>query len=74
MNNRRQVIAGLSVMHCIAHGRVPWLLWLTYAALINPFGPYALLVLALIGFADPFLRLRDRLSKSGPQAPLPPTT
>jgi hypothetical protein len=65
---------GLAVLHCISRGRVPWLLWLAYAALLNPFGPYALLAIAVIGFLEPALRLRDRFSKSGPQPPQPPTT
>jgi hypothetical protein len=70
-------LVGLSVIHAIAKGRVPWLLWLTYIALINPAGPYAMLFVALIGLIDPMLKLRDRLAKRPPVAPppaLPPTT
>lgn len=62
-------LMGLSVLHCISKGRVPWLLWLTYAMLLNPAGPYVMIVLSILGLAEPLLRLRDRLSKSGPQPP-----
>lgn len=64
-------LMGLSVLHAIMRGRVPWLLWLAYAALINPAGPYALVVLALIGVAEPLLGLRRRLLKQ-PPPPDPP--
>jgi hypothetical protein len=60
-------LLGLSVLHAIARGRVPWILWIAYAALLNPAGPYALVVLALLGLVEPLLGLRSRFSK--PPAP-----
>lgn len=67
-------LMGLSVLHCISKGRVPWLLWLTYAMLLNPAGPYVMILLSLIGLAEPVIRLRDRLSKSGPPPPAATST
>ncbi len=56
-------LLGLSVLHAISAGRVPWMLWLTYAGLLNPAGPYALGLLGLIGLLEPFLNLRGRFAK-----------
>lgn len=67
-------LAGLSVLHAIAKWRVPWLLWLAYAALLNPAGPYVLMLVAVIGLAEPLLRLRDRFAKAGPTVPPTPPT
>ena len=36
-------------MHAIAKWRVPSLLWLAYAALLHPAGPYVLMLVAVIG-------------------------
>jgi hypothetical protein len=57
------LLLGLSVLHAIASGRVPWLLWLAYAALLNPAGPYAMLVIATLGLIEPLIGLRDRFAK-----------
>jgi hypothetical protein len=65
------MLSGLSVLHCISKGRVPWLLWLVYAGLVNPAGPYVMIMVALIGLAEPLLGLRDRLSKSPPPPAAP---
>lgn len=67
-------LMGLSVLHCISKGRIPWLLWLAYAMLLNPAGPYVMIVLSLLGLGEPLLRLRDRLSKSGPKPPATTST
>ncbi len=67
-------LMGLAVLHAISKGRVPWLLWFTYAMLLNPAGPYVMIMLSLLGLADPVLRLRDRFVKSGPPPPIPPST
>lgn len=61
------LIAGLALMHFIARGRAPWILWFVYAALIL-FGPYAAVVLMLGGLLEPALKLRRRFGAS------PPTT
>ena len=60
------LVAGLALMHFIARGRAPWLLWIVYGALLV-FGPYAALVLALGGLAEPLLKLKRRL---GPPPPV----
>lgn len=67
-------LMGLAVLHCISKGRIPWLLWLTYAMLLNPAGPYVMIVLSVLGLAEPLIRLRDRLSKSGPRPPAATST
>jgi Predicted membrane protein (DUF2232) len=59
-------LLGLSVLHAISAGRVPWLLWGTYALLINPAGPYAMLLIACIGLIEPLIHLRERLSRAPP--------
>lgn len=61
------LLYGLSVLHAIAKGRVPWLLWLAYAGLLNPAGPYAMILIAMLGLIDPLLRLRERFAL--PNAP-----
>jgi Predicted membrane protein (DUF2232) len=61
---------GLSVLHALAVGRVPWMLWLAYAALINPAAPYGVILLAMIGLLDPLFNWRQRFAK----APSPPGT
>jgi hypothetical protein len=63
-------LLGLSVLHAIAKGRVPWLLWLTYALLLNPVGPYALIIVAMIGLLEPLTNLRAKFAKP-PAAPPP---
>jgi hypothetical protein len=61
------LVAGLALMHFIARGRAPWLLWFVYAALIV-FGPYAALALTIGGLLDPIFDLRGRFGIP------PPTT
>jgi Predicted membrane protein (DUF2232) len=61
------LVAGLALMHFIARGRAPWLLWFVYTSLIV-FGPYAALALTLGGLLDPIFNLKRRFG-----AP-PPTT
>jgi hypothetical protein len=53
----------LSVLHALAHGRVQWLLWLAYAALFNPAGPYAMVIIATLGLIEPLIGLRERFAK-----------
>ncbi len=62
------VVFGLSVLHAIANGRVPWLLWFTYACLMNPLFPYGMTLVALLGLSEPLVDFRKRFSKR-----LPPT-
>jgi uncharacterized SAM-binding protein YcdF (DUF218 family) len=62
------LLAGLALMHFIARGRAPWLLWLVYAGLIL-FGPYVVFALMLGGMLEPAFKLRQRFG-----APPPPTT
>ena len=61
------LLAGLALMHFIARGRAPWLLWIVYAGLLL-FGPYAGFGLIIAGLLDPALKLRRRFGAS------PPTT
>ena len=63
------LIAGLALMHCIARGRAPWILWLVYASLVL-FGPYAAVALTLGGLLEPALKLRRRFGAP----PSPPST
>jgi hypothetical protein len=58
------VLFGLSVLHAIAKGRVPWVLWFTYACLMNPLFPYGMTLVALLGLSEPLLNLRRRFAKS----------
>ena len=60
-------LVGLSVLHALARNRVPWLLWLAYAALLNPAGPYAMILIATLGLIEPLIGLRERFAK--PTAP-----
>lgn len=64
------VMFGLSVLHALAKGRVPWLLWVTYVCLMNPLFPYGMTLVALLGLSEPLLQLRRRFAK----APAPPPT
>lgn len=59
------LIAGLALMHFIARGRAPWILWFVYASLVL-FGPYAALVLTLGGLLEPALKLKNRFGASPP--------
>jgi hypothetical protein len=59
-------LLGLSVLHAIASGRVQWLLWLTYAALLNPAGPYAMIAISTLGLIEPLIQLRARFAKPPP--------
>ncbi|HXE69953.1 MAG TPA: DUF2232 domain-containing protein [Hyphomicrobiaceae bacterium] len=59
------VIAGLALMHFIARGRAPWLLWLVYGALLL-LGPYAALALTLAGLLEPLINLKRRLGAPPP--------
>ena len=61
------LIAGLALMHCIARGRWPWILWIVYAGLLL-FGPYMALALIVAGLLDPALKLKRRFGG------LPPAT
>ena len=54
------LIAGLALMHFLARGRAPWLLWLVYGALFL-LGPYAALALIIAGLIEPILNLKRRL-------------
>jgi hypothetical protein len=59
------LIAGLALVHFIARGRAPWILWLVYPALML-FGPYAGFVLIVAGLLEPVLKLRRRFGPSSP--------
>jgi hypothetical protein len=59
------LIAGLALMHFIARGRAPWLLWFVYAALVL-FPPYAAAALMAGGLLEPALKLRRRFGASPP--------
>jgi hypothetical protein len=59
------LIAGLALMHFIARGRAPWILWLVYPALML-FGPYAGFVLIVAGLLEPVLKLKRRFGPSSP--------
>jgi hypothetical protein len=59
------LIAGLALMHFIARGRAPWILWFVYAALVL-FTPYAAVALAIGGLLEPALKLRRRFGASRP--------
>jgi hypothetical protein len=61
------LIAGLALVHCIARGHGPWILWLVYAALVF-LGPYMALALTMAGLLDPVLKLKRRFGA------LPPAT
>ncbi len=63
------VLFGLSVVHAIAKHRVPWLLWFTYAFLMNPLFPYGVTLVAALGLSEPLLELRRRLAKPPTQPP-----
>jgi hypothetical protein len=59
------LIAGLALMHFIARGRAPWILWFVYAGLLV-FGPYAAVALMLGGLLEPALKLKRRFGASPP--------
>ena len=59
------LLAGLALMHFIARGRAPWILWFVYAALVL-FEPYTAVVLMLGGLLEPALKLRRRFGASPP--------
>lgn len=61
------VVFGLSVLHAISAGRVPWLLWLVYPSFL--FGQPIALV-ALVGLTEPLFKFRNRFRKP----PAPPGT
>src|SRR5262245_18883017 len=61
------LIAGLALMHFIARGRAPWLLWLVYGALFL-LGPYAALALTVAGLLEPIVNLRRRLGTPPPSS------
>ncbi len=63
------VLFGLSVLHALAKGRVPWLLWFTYACLMNPLFPYGMTLVALLGLSEPLIELRRRFAKPPAQPP-----
>jgi hypothetical protein len=59
------LFAGLALVHFLARGRAPWLIWLVYGALVL-LGPYAALVLTVAGLAEPVLNLKRRLGSPPP--------
>jgi hypothetical protein len=59
------LIAGLALMHFIARGRAPWMLWFVYAGLVL-FTPYVAVVLMLGGLLEPALKLKRRFGASPP--------
>ena len=59
------LIAGLALVHFIARGRAPWILWFVYAGLVL-FTPYVAVVLMLGGLLEPALKLKRRFGRSPP--------
>ena len=59
------LIAGLALMHCIARGTKPWILWLVYAGLLV-FGPYMAVALTIAGLLEPVLKLGRRFGAPPP--------
>jgi hypothetical protein len=59
------LLAGLALMHFVARGRAPWLLWLVYGALLL-LGPYAALALTIAGLVEPVINLKRRLGSPPP--------
>ncbi len=59
------LLAGLALMHFVARGRAPWLLWLVYGALLL-LGPYAALALTVAGLLEPVVNLKRRLGSPPP--------
>jgi hypothetical protein len=59
------LIAGLALMHFIARGRTPWILWFVYAGLFL-FPPYTAAALMVGGLLEPPLKLRRRFGASPP--------
>jgi Predicted membrane protein (DUF2232) len=64
------LIAGLALVHFLARGRAPWLLWLVYGALFL-LGPYAALALTLAGLLEPLMHLKRRLGAPPPSTNRP---
>jgi hypothetical protein len=58
-------LAGLSVVHAIAHGARRILLWPLYLSL-PIIGIYTFAALLLVGIAEPILRLRERYGMAAP--------
>jgi hypothetical protein len=59
------LLAGLALLHYLARGRAPWVLWLVYGALLA-FGPYAALAITLGGLLDATFQLKRRLGTHPP--------
>ena len=59
------LLAGLALMHFLARGRQPWVLWLVYAGLFL-LGPYAALALIIAGLIEPVVNLKRRLGAPPP--------
>jgi len=59
------LIAGLALVHFIARGRAPWILWFVYGSLVL-FTPYAAAALMVGGLLEPTLKLRRRFGASPP--------
>ena len=67
-------IGGLAVLHAIARGRWPWLLWLVYGSFVlTVLGAITMLVAIALGVLEPLLGLRRRLPPPPPPRPPPPT-
>jgi hypothetical protein len=59
------LLAGLALMHFIARGRAPWMLWFVYLGLVL-FGPYLAFALVLAGMLEPVVNLRQRFGARPP--------
>jgi hypothetical protein len=59
------LLAGLALLHYVARGRAPWILWLAYVSLIV-LGPYAALVITVGGLLDAPFKLKRRLGANPP--------
>ena len=61
------VMAGLAVVHAIARGRWPWLVWAVYCSLmLTVIGAGVALIVLAIGIVEPVLNLRRRLPPQRP--------
>jgi hypothetical protein len=59
------LLAGLALLHYLARGRAPWILWLVYASLIV-LGPYAACAITLGGLLEAPFKLKRRLGVHPP--------
>jgi hypothetical protein len=59
-------LSGLAVLHYIADGQRPARMSVLYAIFFTGLGPFAFLIIAALGLAEPLIRLRERFPRSAP--------